>query len=487
MAGIGISLNKIYSKNTIGADLYGFAYSAIISVAPMFVIIGVIIIAEWFTGFSHAGYASRELFADTVLYIFIFSLLTASPFNAVLSRYLSDTIFEERYEDILPCFYAGMTLNMILGFVLAVGFCLHEHFVGGVPIYYVFTGFCGFMSLLLVFYCMLYLSIAKDYAKISLFYSIGMGVTLILDLLFVKWFHITTTYALLLALVIGFMVIASLEIALIHSYFRINSRNYRPVFHYFRIYWQLIVVNFLYTAGLYVHNMVYWFSPMHNILVKSFYTMTTYDMASCLAMFTSISATIIFISRIEMHFHERYKAYSEAVIGGRFHDIETAKNRMFSTIASEIMSLARIQFMITIVVFLLCLIFLPRFGFAGETLRIYHCLSVGYFIMFLMYSVILFLYYFNDLTGALWTAGLFFVITLVGTIFASHASDIWYGLGLVMGSLTGFTIGYFRLRWMEKHIYIHTFCKGSIMKKGNGPQPDNHVYHHTPKEMDASA
>ena len=32
----------------------------------------------------------------------------ASPFNAVLSKYMQDAIFEERYQDILPCYYLGL-------------------------------------------------------------------------------------------------------------------------------------------------------------------------------------------------------------------------------------------------------------------------------------------------------------------------------------------------------------------------------------------
>ena len=35
MAGIGVKLNKIYSKNTITTNIVGFGYSAIITVAPM--------------------------------------------------------------------------------------------------------------------------------------------------------------------------------------------------------------------------------------------------------------------------------------------------------------------------------------------------------------------------------------------------------------------------------------------------------------------
>ena len=79
----------------------------------------------------------------------------------------------------------------------------------------------------------------------------------------------------------------------------------------------MVVTNFLYILGLYVHNFVFWTTDLHMIVVKSFVCVTTYDMATCLAMFTNISASVIFISRVEMYFHDRYKAYSEAVIGGR--------------------------------------------------------------------------------------------------------------------------------------------------------------------------
>ena len=39
----------------------------------------------------------------------------------------------------------------------------------------------------------------------------------------------------------------------------------------------------------------------------------------------------------------------------------------------------------------------------------------------------------------------------------------WYGMGLVAGSFTGFTIAYFRLRFMERHMDEHIFCGGQIV------------------------
>ena len=156
---------------------------------------------------------------------------------------------------------------------------------------------------------------------------------------------------------------------------------------------------------------------MKMVVAKSFVYAPSYDMATCIAMFTNISATIIFISRVEMHFHERYRAYSEAVIGGRWEDIRNAKDRMFRQISSELLNLVRIQFIISVVIYILCVIVLPRFGFAGLVMQIYPCVAAGYFILFLLYSEIIFLYYFNDMAGAMLSSLVFLCCGLCGKHF----------------------------------------------------------------------
>lgn len=409
-------------------------------------------------------------------YIFIFSLLTASPFNSVLSKYMSDVIYEETYEDILPCYYVGMLLNISLSALVGIPFCIREYLVGKVDIIYVFTGYCGYIALVLVFYSMLYLSICKDYKKISFFFAVGMTVTVFLSFLLVKVFHWGITYGMLFSLTIGFWLIACLEMSVVRSYFKENSGKYRQVLVYFKEYWPLVITNFLYILGLYVHNFVFWTTDLHMIVVKSFVCVTTYDMATCLAMFTNISASVIFISRVEMYFHDRYKAYSEAVIGGRGADIDITKKRMFCTLSEELMSLARIQFIITLVIFLLCMIFLPQLGFGGMTLRIYPCLAAGYFILFLMYAEIIFLYYFNDMKGCVLTGLAFCLITMTGSMISSHFTEIWYGAGLVAGSFAGWTVAYRRLQWMEKHLDVHIFCNGHLLKKKKGDCPSPKVF-----------
>lgn len=482
MAGIGVKLNNIFEKNTIASHLAGFAYSSMSTVTPMLAVILNILLMGYFLGFDQLGFVERELFSCTVLYIFIFALLTAAPFNSVLSKYMSDVIYEERYEDIRPCFFLGLFLNISLSSLLGIPFCLWEHFVGKVDVFYVFTGYCGYIALVLVFYSMLYLSISKDYQKTSLFFLIGMLWAFLFSLFLRFVMRWGIRESMLFALMTGFLLTAFLELAIIKRYFVKNSNRYKSVLRYFKKYWKLVVANFLYILGLYIHNFVFWNTDMKLVVVKTFVCNQPYDMATCLAMFTNISATIIFIARVEMHFHGKYKRYSEAVIGGKGSDIDSAKKEMFRQLSAELMNLVRIQFIITSVIYLIAVVTLPLLGFSNLTLRIYPCLAAGYFIVFLMYSEIIFLYYYDDLTGAALTSLTFCLVTFLGSIFATHLPELWFGIGLVMGAFAGWTVAYARLRRMEKRLDVHIFCQGSLLKPGMGTQPPGKVYEKAEKK-----
>ena len=241
MAGIGIRLNRIYNKKTILTTLVGAGYSTVITVLPMFLVIGAILAMDKLLGVEELLYSTRELYSSTVLYIFIFALLTEAPFNAVLSRYLSDVIYEETYDDILPCYYIGLLMNLGLSSVVAVPFCIWQYVVGNVSLLFVCAGYCGYVLVVIVFYSMLYLSICKAYTKITWFFAIGMIITVLSSLVMVYILQMEVTLSMMLALNFGFILIASLEWAQIKSYFRNNSKKYKAVLQYMRKYWQLIV------------------------------------------------------------------------------------------------------------------------------------------------------------------------------------------------------------------------------------------------------
>ena len=115
-------------------------------------------------------------------------------------------------------------------------------------------------------------------------------------------------------------------------------------------------------------------------------------------------------------------------------------------------------------------------GISGMTMKIYPLLAAGYFVLFLMYAAIIFLYYFNDLTGAVRTAVLFCGVTFVGSMFSTHLTEIWYGTGLLAGTFAGWCSAYTRLRWVEKNMDVHIFCKGDLIPRGKGRMPSGKVF-----------
>jgi uncharacterized membrane protein len=98
-----------------------------------------------------------------------------------------------------------------------------------------------------------------------------------------------------------------------------------------------------------------------------------------------------------------------------------------------------------------------------------------------MYPVFLFLYYFNDLNGALYTGCIFCLMTLASSICLLNTSPVWYGGGLTIGAFAGWTFSYFRLCRLEKHMKNHIFCNGTILKQVSGTRPSGQVYPDTQK------
>jgi uncharacterized membrane protein len=443
----------------------------------MVLVIGTVLLMGGILDLSRASYARQELFSSITLYMFIFSLLAMAPTNGVLSRYLADVIYEEKFGDILPCFYIGLFINLVLSCMLGLPFCIWAYAQGQIELPYIVLGYCGYTALVLVFHCVLFLSASKDYRKIALCYGAGMGFSLVLSAILVYGLGWEITLSMLFSLTIGFCMIASLEFGIIKSYFKENSNKYRRVLSYFVKFWKLILTQTLYTAGLYIHNFIFWGSHLQVKVADAFYSAPAYDMATFLGIATNITASVIFLSRVEMHFHPKYKEFSEAIIGGRGMDIETAKKRMFRQLSSELVNLVRIQFIISVVVYLICAIVLPGRGFSGLVMQIYPCLAAGYFVLFTMYSAIIFLYYYNDMTGSVLTALVFFAASWAGTTFSQTLPENWYGLGVVIGSAAGWGVAYSRLRWVERNIDRHIFCQGLLIPMGKGKMPPRQVYH----------
>ena len=72
MAGIGVKLQKIYDRRTILANLAGFGYSTMVTIAPMFVVIGNVMLMPFSWIRDSRVCEKRIIFRHGTLYFYIF-------------------------------------------------------------------------------------------------------------------------------------------------------------------------------------------------------------------------------------------------------------------------------------------------------------------------------------------------------------------------------------------------------------------------------
>lgn len=470
MAGIGFELKKIYRKEGITRGALGALYSTVVTLGPMIFSICTILGLYFFLKISDVSYADRELLSSTILYAFIFSVIVTAPFNVVFSRYIADKFYTEEYRNILNSYYMGITVCAAISSLLflPVGWSLRIR--GEIDYPYILAAYVLWISLVMVFFSIIYLHATKDYKMITIFFLSGSLLAFLLAVFLYQWRQQDVIHAIIYALAAGFLVTAIQIFAYIKRYFSSSETGYGECMHYMMSYKSLLLANMMYTLGLYAHNFVMWTMPSRTETAKTFYTNQAYDMATYLAMLTNIFIMVVFTVSVETKFHTAYKEYMEAVLGGTYKMLVKGRKKMFRTLSQQIGQIFSTQVAITSVIYLLIISFGTSLGIDSVTLAIYPALVVAYLGIFMMYGNLVYLYYFSDLKGAMITGGIYFLVTLGASLASSQYEAPFWGMGALVGMLAGWSYSFFRIRWIERNFDTYIFCDYKVvdtMKSSN--------------------
>lgn len=470
MAGIGFELKKIYRKESISSGMLGIAYSSVVTVGPMLMVVAAILLLYFFLGMTEVPYTDRELLSSTILYTFIFSVVLTSPLNVTFSRYLADKFYTEEFSNILASYYTGNTICCVIATLLflPVGWSLRVR--GGIDIPFILATYVQWISLVILFFSVTYLHATKDYKIITLFFTLGMVVSFVVAFTLFRGGSQDASHSIIYGLSIGFFLIALLDFSYIKRYFKSPSQKYGECLPYLSKFKRLLFANLLYVLGLYIHNFVFWTVPSRLVVASTYYSHQAYDMASCLAMFTNISVMISFTVVVETRFHNAYKEYMEGVIGGTYKMIAKARKKLFRTLSQQVIQVFGTQIAITSVIFFFMQLYGTRIGFDSVTMSIYPVLVVAFLGIFMMYGNIIYLYYFADMTGAVITGALFCAVTFAGSLFSRNFPVPLWGAGVFFGMLAGWTYSFFRIRWIERNLDTFIFCDYKVidtMKSSN--------------------
>jgi uncharacterized membrane protein len=463
MAGIGFELKKLFNKEGIISSVFAGLYATIVTIGPTIMVIVALNLMYFLLPYIEISLNEREVLSSTILYVFIFALIIASPVNIVLSRYTADRIYMEDYDSILPAMDAGNLILACLTVLTGVPFGLAMYFIGGLALDYVFVTGLFYSGLVFSFYYMTFITLLKEYRRITYSFLFGLAAGIMFAWTAVYWLDFPVTGGILAGLAVSFNLIAMLLLSRMRRNFRNHDNSSLDVLKYFKKHHLLFAANVFYTLGLYSHNFVFWFfSPYQVVVAKVFWSAPVYDVVTYLAMLSNISVLVIFVINAETKFHTAYKAYCESVIGASGKDIIQARERMTEVLRRELLYIIQVQMIINICIFVVVLAFAANLGITGRILTMYPVMSVGYMILYLIQSMMIFQYYLDDAGGAAFGGFLFMAGTAAGSLVCVKFSPAFAGCGVVFGAFISFSFIFFRIRYKLMHLDEHIFCRGNV-------------------------
>jgi uncharacterized membrane protein len=461
MAGIGFQLKPLYEQSHFLSQLRAYGYSAITAVGPMFLTILLVIACREWLLYLEAPTNEINVFMAAVQYAFIFSQVLIGGFLFVISRYVADQTFMEKEENVLSSMYGTIGITVFVGFIAAVLF----YWSSPLPFLFKLLTYLFFTELSIIWVLSMYVSALKDYKKIVKSYLFGTILAAFLIWVLTTVFNQMTAIAVFIGLTIGFLVIIVLLMRNIFQYFQLNNKQYFHFLTYIEKYPALFAIGLFYYLGLYGHNMAVWMGDRGIVVADTFMMAPYYDTPVFYAYLSILPALILFMVTVETTFYTVYKKYYGRILNGfPLQDIESAKQEMYRVLRLEILFLAQVQLLVTILFLFVGVRFLPSLGLTQDQIDIFMVVVLGSWFLSLMITIFLVLLYFNEKKAAFLLTGVYALLSVTLTFLFMNFFDK-YGGGMFIAALISLIFGSRLLVSRLNDLDYTTFCYQPIVQK----------------------
>ncbi|MCG3088001.1 exopolysaccharide Pel transporter PelG [Sporosarcina cyprini] len=454
MAGIGFELRKLFKEEGIVRTFRAFGYSTFMTVGPMLLCIGLVLLLKEMMGLYGGFRSDSELFIATMTYCFIFSIILTCGLGIVLTRFVADQVYEKKYDEVISSLYGALLLILPLAAIIAF------IFLRGVSgsLGYKMTAYLLFMELVILWIQTVYISAMKDYARIFKGFAFGIVTALFVGWILFQFTAIERPVVALLACVIGIGIVAvQLMLHFEQVLPRSENRNYFGFLYYFRKFPALSVSGIFVYSGVFVHNFVYWLQTDAMVVADGYRLMPFYDLPVFYGYLSVVPSLVLFIVIVETAFYEKYRIfYSNVVSGAAYERVNRAKESMQSSLLAGVSFLIEVQLLFSLLSVALGLLWLPKIGFTMEQLDLFVILVLGFFFFIITFVLLHLLMYFDDKKGVFFCSSAFFLLNGVFTFVALN----WGldGAGLFAGAVVSLAITILRLLHVLRNIHYFTFC-----------------------------
>lgn len=448
MAGIGFKLRSFTQEGTIEGYLRGYYNAALVASGPWVLTVITLIAIQYL---MRQTAARTDLFLETIIYVYAFSLITTAPLQLVVTRYLADQLDARKLGAHIPSLVSITLVSGIGHFLL--GF----FFMSSVDVSwaYRFSAAALFTMVAEVWIVMAYVGAVRAFHLVSTAFVSGTVVS-VLSAYLLGLYLGEPGY--LLGMLLGNATIVTIcVVALAREFDTDASFNFEWV-HYFREVPYLPLAGVLYYSAIWASIMIYWFTigdPVHPHIL---YAYEPIDLASFYAQVTIIPTVTMFYVHNETNFYEDYRGFYNAVLAKLSLDaIEARRRRIVSNLRESFLTLGLVQGVLTFGT----VAFSPQIGKAlqmsAEEQRLLVNMAIGAAPQVMLLFVMVILFYFQFYSEAFWTSLASFVTAVAVGVWTLQVGPWSYGLGLLGGTSAGLLVGMVLLFDRLKRLEYITF------------------------------
>lgn len=450
MAGIGFRLRKIFKGDTFTDSLHGVIIAAAIAGGPIFFSIICLILLGFFSTAFISG-QEMDVFLITLVYIFCFSLISTGIIQLLVTRYLSDLIYVDETDKILPSFTTVLTFTVIFQLIIGVPFIAFWD----VGFLYKFTALMLFVVVGCNWQTLVFMSAVKNYKIIFIAFIIGLCLSFALAMFLGKLYGLT---GFLHGYAIGQIFLMFIMLSRVFIEFRSVIKPDFAFMQYFNKMPTLLLIGFFYNCGIWIDKIIFWFSPegveVHSLL----YAFRDYDTATFFSFMTAVPAYTYFLVKVETDFFGYFRAFFHAILNkDSYKVIHDQKKKIAVSVKESLAGMVKLQGTVT----LICLLFAKEiavfFGIPTLGTLILEKALIAVFLQMLLLTVMIFLLYFDIRKEVAVVTTVFLISNIVLTLLTLKLGYVFYGYGYLFACLLGLIVGYFYLNRHLNRLEYHTF------------------------------
>ncbi|PYY79500.1 histidine kinase [Pseudomonas sp. TKO26] len=452
MAGIGFELRKILSRDSYTATLHAYVYAGLISSGPWVLsILSVMLVGVISLGLVVPEVLIRQ-FLITVTYLMATSLILTGGLQLFFTRFVSDRLFERKYEHILPNLVGVLLLvtlgSGVLGILLLV--TLFDQ-----PLIYRLMTLANFVVLCNLWLVIIFLSGMKAYNRILLVMLAGYGL-MVGSAFFLRHMGME---GLLLALLLGH---SSLLFLFLYDILREYRAQKLVAFDFLdrrQVFLSLLLTGLCYNLGIWIDKFIFWFNPnTSSQVIGPLRASILYDLPIFLAYLAIIPGMAVFLVRIETDFAEWYDRLFRAVRDGEtLQHIGSLKAEMTFSIRQGLLEICKVQGLTVVLLFLFGPRLLEWLGMSSYYLPLFYIDLIGVSIQVVFMAILNVFFYLDKRAIVLELCLLFVALNGALTLLSLHLGPSYFGYGFTLSLLVCVLLGLARLSTALDDLEYETF------------------------------